>query len=350
MKNFIMFAMFVMALALSSCSDVEMLDTSVQDTLSRSNQTRSSESSLLYFESVEEFKNAVANIAALSSDEEKMECVNQNHPNFKSIQNVYWDAMEEMAAMEEIDAERYNAFEQKYASLYFPKYEEDAGFYVPMTNLDAAFLVNENCEVSIAGDILNLHDIEDYNQLVELGRAYYSTDSPMCLAAMGSFNLNSTSMNSVGPEYDSGWKVYGDRKVKLKARRKFNTIEMAVGFNGSESVVHLEFCFRKKTWLGWANYKSKSTITFKATVPGGRIVGPVSFSHNGTSSHDSELRYPIRISSDATHWYYTFDEAPCEASINFQGVGETLKYTWNMPGIQCVAPISASPAAIVPVL
>jgi hypothetical protein len=40
MKNFIMFAMFVMALALSSCSDVEMPDTSVQDTLSRSNQTR----------------------------------------------------------------------------------------------------------------------------------------------------------------------------------------------------------------------------------------------------------------------------------------------------------------------
>lgn len=350
MKNLIMLAMLIMVFTLSSCSDVEMPESSVQTTLSKSKQTRSSENTVLSFESKEDFETAVAHIATLSSDEEKMEWVNKNNPNFKSIQNVYWDAMEEMADMENIDAEQYNAFEQKYKSLYFPKYDEDAGFYVPMANLDAAFLVNDDCEVSIAGNIINLRDIEDYNKLVELGRAYYSIDSSMPLAAMGSFNLNSTSMNSVGPEYDSGWTKYGDRKVKLKARRKFNTIQMAVGFDGSESVIHLEFCFRKKTWLGWSNYKSKSTITFKASLPGGRTLGPATFSHNGTSSHDSELRYPIRISSDASHWYYTFDEAPCEASIDYQGVSGTLKYNWNMPGIQCVTPLSANHAPIIPVL
>lgn len=342
--------MFAMVVAFSSCSDVEMPDAKAQTTPSKSYQTRSSDALFLSFESKEDFESAVTFIAKLSSDEEKIEWVNKNYPGFNSIQAIYWEAMAEMEEIEDVDADRYTAFEQKYNSLYFPKYMEDAGFYIPMTNLNAAFLVNENCEVSIAGNILNLRDIEDYNKLVELGRAYYAADIPMCLSTMGSFNLNSTSMNSVGPEYDSGWKEYGDRKVKLKARRKFNTIQMAVGFNGSESVLHLEFCYRKKTWLGWTNSKSKSTIVFKASLPGGNTLGPVSFSHDSNSSHDSEVLYPIRISSDATHWYYTFDEAPCEATIDYRGVSQTLKYNWNMPGIQCVTPISASHAPILPVL
>lgn len=350
MKNLIMFAMFIMAFALSSCSDVERPEPSVQATLQETLKTRSSEVSTLSFESMEDFQTAVAHIATLSSEEEKLEWINKNYPNFRSIQLLYWEAMEEMANTDAVEAEQFNAFEQKYESLYFPKYEEDAGFYIPMTNLDAAFLVNENCEVAIADAILNLKDINDYHELAELGRAFYSIESPMPITEMGSFNLNSTSMNSVGPEYDSGWTQYGDRKVKLKARRKFNTIQMAVGFNGSESVMHFEFCFRKKTWLGWSNYSSKSTIEFKASLPGGRTLGPVLYSHSGTSSHDSETPYPIRISSDASHWYYTFDAAPCEAVINYQGVSQTLKYNWIMPGIQCVTPLTANPAPILPQL
>lgn len=350
MKKFVMLAMSFMALTLSSCSDVDSPETVVKSPISKTSETRSSDTCLLYFESKEDFDAEVAKIATLSSDEEKMRWVDEKHPGFKSIQTQYWEAMAEMAEMTNVDAEHYNAFEQKHKSLYFPKFMEDAGFYVPMTNLDAAFLANENCEISIAGKIIDLQDVDSYNDLVEVGRAYYAIESPMPLSTMTSFSLSSTSMNSVGPEYDSGWTQYDDRKVKLKARRKFNTIPMATGNNGSgsESVIHLEFCFRKKTWLGWSNYSSKSTIVFKATIPFAGILGPVSFAKDGNSSHDSELQYPIRISSDATHWYYTFDEAPCEASITYQGVSHTLIYNWSMPGIQCVTPISANHAPILP--
>ncbi|MDE6792948.1 MAG: hypothetical protein K2J48_07690 [Muribaculaceae bacterium] len=340
--------MAAIAISFTSCSDVEMPESLGITNRIGTVETRSSNASLLSFESKEAFDAEVAILTALSSDEEKIQWVNKNHPNFTSIQSVYWEAMDEMAEIEEVNQENYEVFAQKYQTLYFPRFMEDAGFYVPMTNLDEAFLVNVNYEVSIAGEIINLKDIEEYSTLVELGRAYYSIESPIPLATLTPFYINSTSMNSVGPEYDSGWTQYGDRKVKLKARRKFNTIQMAQGFNGSESVLHLEFCFRKKTWLGWTNSNSTSTIEFKATLPGGGIVGPVSFSHSGNSSHDSELPYPIHISSDASHWYYTFPEAPCEATINYRGVSQILKYNWNMPGIQCVTPLTVNHAPILP--
>jgi hypothetical protein len=150
-------------------------------------------------------------------------------------------------------------------------------------------------------------------------------------------------MDPVGPDYDSGWTTYGNRKVKLKAHRRFETFTPSPGFNGSISWLHLEFCFRKKTWIGWTNYKSKSTISFNATIPGTKRTVQGYFEHNGNSSHDSEIEYPISITADANYRYYTFVETPCVATITYQGVDKTLKYTWNMPGIQCVTPISSSP-------
>lgn len=348
MKNYIMFAMLIMVLSLSSCSDIDIPESRLESAISQTKLTRASESCILSFENGEEFENAVKKIATLTSDEEKMEWVNKNFQNFKSIQNIYWDAMEEMAGIENVNIEEYNKFEQKYKCLYFPKYEEDAGFYIPMSDLDAAFLVNEDCEVTVSNEIVNLKDIFNYDSLIELGRAYYAKETVLPFGTMTPFYLNSTSMNSVGPEYDSGWKEYGNRKVKLKARRRFEAYSPTPVINGSKSLLHLEFCFRKHTWLGWANYKCKSTITFKADIPGGRTVGPITFSHNSTSSHDSEVAYPIHISSDASHWYYTFVEAPCEATINYNDITEILKYNWNMPGIQCTTPISASHVYITP--
>lgn len=348
MKIFLISVMFIMAMAFSSCSNEEMAEMKQAYPQSRSGQEAMAQDSVLSFDSRQDFEAAVAHIASLPSEDEKAEWVRGVYPHFQSVQNRYWMAMEEMGEMENVDEECYNTFQKKYSMLYFPKYMDDAGFYIPMTDLDAAFLANENCEVIIGGEIVNLRDIEDYSKLMELGRAYYSIDNPMPIAAMTSFELKSTSMDPVGPEYDSGWTTYDDRKVKLKARRKFNTIEMSPGFNGSQSVLHLEFCFRKKTWLGWSNYKSESTLTFKATAFGGKPVTAPSFHHNSNSSHDSELLYPIRITSDASHWYYIFDEAPCEATVNFRGVSHILTYKWNMPGIQCIHPLSASHYPIVP--
>lgn len=350
MKKIILFTMLIMAIGLSSCSDMDTPDLgfSKESLQSELKEAQASDEFVLTFKSQDEFQSALDKIASYETDEEKLQWVKDNYPNFSSIQTIYWKAMDEMA---EVDGERpdaYEAFQTKYSQLYFPHYMDDAGFYVPMRNLDAAFLVNKNYEVSISGKIVNMRDIESYQDLITLSRAYYSDSTPMTRAAMGSFNLNSTSMNSVGPEYDSGWTKYGDRKVKLKARRRFKEFEPSPGFKGSISLLHLEFCFRKKTFLGWANYSSKSTIDFKANIPGLSVPVTGSFSHSGNSSHDSELEYPIAVHKDASHWYYTFVETPCQATVNFQGVSQILKYTWNMPGIQCVTPLTANPVPFRP--
>lgn len=349
MKKFLLFAMLIMAIGLSACSDVEEpISVLTNIPLSRSGQVVSSRDSMLSFNSQDDFQAAVALIESLSREEDKINWVKENYPNFKSIQNLYWEAMEDMDKMEDIDIDKYDAFQQKYLGLYFPRYLEDAGFYVPMTNLNAAFLVNKECNVEIAGTVINLRDIEDYSKLVELGRAYYSNETPMLISDLASFNLNSTSMNSVGPEYDSGWKTYDKRKVKLKARRRFTSYSPTPAIKGSKSLFHLEFCFRKKTWIGWVNYSSSSTIVFKVNIPGLGWTNELTFSHNGSSSHDSEFEYPIKISTDASHTYYTFGEAPCIAQITFRGVNSQLTYSWNMPGCQCVTPGSSSQVLILP--
>lgn len=125
-------------------------------------------------------------------------------------------------------------------------------------------------------------------------------------------------------------------------------MELAVGFYGSQSFLHLEFCFRKKGWFGWGNVSRKSTITFKTTLPS--INRPLTFSqsHNGNSSHDSEFLYPVKITRDASNVYYTFEEVNCNASVEFEGISELLTYVWTMPGIQAISPGTKGPAAIVP--
>lgn len=258
--------------------------------------------------------------------------------------------MYEMAEIDDESQKAYEVFKNKYSQLYFPCHMEDAGFYIAMSNLDAAFLVNRNYEVSISGKVENLRDINSYQELMNLNRAFYSDNTSMTRAGFVEFTLSSTSMNSVGPEYDSGWTEYGKRKVKLKARRRFEAFTPAPGFSGSISLMHLEFCFRKKTFLGWVNYSCKSTVNFTANIPG--VSRPVTntSSNSGSSSHDTEFEYPISITQDATYWYYTFVETPCRANIDFQDIDQTLNYSWNMTGIQCKTPVSANHATIIPTL
>lgn len=346
-----MMVVLCMAMGLAACSNADdtTLDLGKVNPQSENRQTRTQEESYLTFGSWDEFQKVVDILSQYDSEAEKIQWVNNHYSDFSSIQTLYWEAMHEAVELDD-NQEAYELFRDKYSDLYFPNYLEDIGFYIPMTNLDASFLVNKKYEVSIAGEIVNMRDITDYVTLVNLGRALYSIESPMTIGSMGSFNLNSTSMNSVGPEYDSGWNTIGRRKVKLKARRRFVTYTPAVGAKGSKSLLHLEFCFRRKRDLGWLNYSCESTINFKATIPGTPYPIVATFKKNGWSSHDSELEYPIAISNDASHWYYTFVETPCTATVDFKDINQLLNYSWNMPGIQCVTPISATHVTIVPFL
>lgn len=137
-------------------------------------KTRSSNDNVLSFKDCNEFNDALEILTDLPSDEERMQWVSNRYPDFKSIQMLYWEAMDEMGKMEDVGIEEYETFQEKYSTLYFPKFMEDAGYYIPMTNLTAAFLCNQDCEVIIGEQLLSFKDIDDYGTLMDLGRAYYS--------------------------------------------------------------------------------------------------------------------------------------------------------------------------------
>lgn len=363
MKRVFLVAIIFMAIAVSSCSVNEMVPESTIDMdtfhipqcVTRST---SSDESILNFDSEDEFQATVDYIQSLYSNEEKIAWVMQKFPQFESLQNLYWEAMTEIDEIEddeEDSEESFAQFQQKYDGLYFPKYMEDAGFYIPMKDLNAAFLVNRFCEVSIGGEVKNLRDIEDYGTLAELGRAYYSIETPMPISDLTSFTLRSTSMDPVGPEYDSGWTTYTntsdgtERKVKLKVRRKFETIQLTTVSSGSESRLHLELCFRKNRWFGWVNYKGSAEMIFTAQIPGyGSTFGPLTFENDSYSSHDEEFPYPVRITRDDSYWYHTFAETPFTVTVNFNKINQPIVYSFNMYGIQSKTPVSATPLVVMP--
>jgi hypothetical protein len=344
-----LFLSLAIAVLLSSCSHDDMFISDQQNESKQSYASTKSDS-ILSFDNIGDYQNLLNCISALDTDEEKLLFVKNRYPKFHSIQTRYWSAMNEMDSIDTIDKNTYTAFEGKYNCLYFPKYKDDAGFYIPMSDLNAAFLANEKCEIKIGNKLVNLKDVTSYNELQQLGRAYYPEEMIHSRATPTTFNLNSASMNSVGPEYDSDWKTYGNRKVKLKARRQFVKTSVSVGFVTSTSLLHLEFCFRKNTWMGWVNYKSKSTIKFETTIPHTNKKIEAEFTHNGLSSHDSKLRYPIHIANNGTSTIYTFAETTCYATIDYRGVSEPLTYEWSMPWIQCVTSNKNNPIRIIPTI
>lgn len=349
-----------LTIIISSCSDKEEFEMNSQQNLmeSISSITRSSNDTILFFESRAAFDAAVKTIASYDSEEEKFAYVKLSFPMFESIQDIYDDALVEMAEMEDISVEEYNSFQSKYACLYFPRYQEDAGYYIPMVDLDAAYLVNKNCEVCIAGEILNLKDINDYNTLVELGRAYYSYEYTMPAADIIDVKLKEN-MNSVGPEYDSDWKSYKftkpngnvhSRKVKLKARRVLKKDERYSHIPNqfaSVSYIHLEFCYRKGSPLGWANYKSHSEIEFRYNPAGRGWSELFQKDKGGMSSHDYEFEYSIFYFTDYKTILYIYEEAACMATVDFDDSNTPLIYNWTMPCLIDSDPYSPTPAKII---
>lgn len=346
-KQIAYIAICLIAQILSACSNTDDApcipqthNASYTDALTRSSLDLSYDSiPTLYFDSYEEYAETLYYIRSLDTDMEKRQWVHNKYPGFVSIHDVYEQAGEEAAMCDLETEDQFNSFCNKYSCLFFPLEEEDAGFYVPIKDEGASYLANINCRVIIGDNIINLRDIHNYSDLQECGRAFYELPVPMTLASEESFALRSAGMNSVGPEYDSGWKEYGKRKVKLKARRLLKQIEPTPGFLASESYFHTEFCFRKKTWLGWINYSCKTEITGEVIIPYFYIL-PLKSSESGTSSHDKNYPYPIHISQDQTNIYYRYYEAPCKATVNFKDIDTPLNYSWTMTGIVCKIPLS----------
>lgn len=115
--SIITYVIILMTMAFSSCSvDEDPKEILAISGLQSANLvTRANEESLLSFDNKEEFLKAQQEIAALPSSEDKENWVKEMYPEFTSIQNLYWRAMEEMAQIDDVTEERYAQFEQKYA-------------------------------------------------------------------------------------------------------------------------------------------------------------------------------------------------------------------------------------------
>lgn len=346
MKKVMMAAMsFGLLTTVLSCSESTL-------TLPDSNLAKESsafveyaKTNILTFKSQAAFNEALQMLKTMETEQEKLKWIHEAFPNFISMQDVYEQAGLEMAEMSSDTKEAYMSFMQKFDGLYFPLVEEDAGFYVPMKDLDLAYLANSKGKVIIGDAEVDLRDISDYETLKNLDRAYYENEKPMTRAAETEFFITSPDMNSVGPEYDSGWRQYGKRKIKLKARRRFTEIQVSPGFKGSKSWFHTEFCFRKKTIVGWVNYRCTSNITGTVTIPGYPQKLILNATQSGTSSHDKDYVYPIHIVKSGNVWYNSFHAAPCTATVAFKDISQPVVFNWTMPGIYCK---STSPAPVLP--
>lgn len=82
--------MLIMAVGLTSCSDVyvpeeELASEALQSEFS---QNQASDDPVLNFKNQEEFQMVVNKIASFKTDEEKLNWVKENYPDFSSIQSI----------------------------------------------------------------------------------------------------------------------------------------------------------------------------------------------------------------------------------------------------------------------
>lgn len=214
----------------------------------------------------------------------------QNLEGFNSLQDLFEQALSDFDNVDETESS-YMAFKQKYEQyLYFPMYKEDMGFYLPIIEEEKAILANLNGLVIVGEEIRNLKNIFNYSDLQTTGKAYYDLNNSMTLKATALVN-SSTVSDFIGDEVDSGW-FYdsdGDRKLRFKFGRKSNKQNInpippsTSGFN-FRMYLKLEISFRKKTWLGWANYKSETNTNMKFFIEGREFT--YNFHKKADSSHD----------------------------------------------------------------
>ncbi len=127
-------------------------------------------------------------------------------------------------------------------------------------------------------------------------------------------------------EYDSEWrKKNGKRKLRVKVGIQGESDIR----NGARVRSHIEVSFRKKTWLGWANYSSYTSIVFKCDRK------DYSSHRDGTSSHDYYFHlgvfpfyYPIG-NGEYRRYMFPMDWS---LSLYYRGFGETVSHSGQYPG------------------
>ena len=134
--------------------------------------------------------------------------------------------------------------------LYFPEEGDDYSAYLPVKDENVAKLLNANGEVSINGEIVNLKDINSYQQLIDLGIA-------------------ATEENYTIPVTRADYPLNELPEVRCNNRRLWVKTEVRRGSSpGVAEEIAILVRFRKKGLFGkWYNYGSTTYLKFE---PDGR--------------------------------------------------------------------------------
>lgn len=275
---------------------------------------------VLCFDSFSDFDEMLRLVIEQDEDYNKYEIINTISNDFHSLIKVYQEAMNEAADLDQ-SRNAYLNYKNKYSAfLYFPMYGEDCGAYLPVSDKNIAYLLNPNGEVEIAGKRICLNNVGTYSDLQKLGWALYDYSetrgwsTPSYIQHVNQAFANES--KNVGQEFDSGWYETSDRKLRVKLGRKIENP------NSPVMKLHLEISFRKKTWLGWVNYSSKTET--KGDFSGG-YVGSIDYTKEADSSHDWYAIIPANYIGTYLDWlgnpHWTNPSIFATLKITFRGIG-----------------------------
>ncbi len=369
--------------------DFEVVKISASQLRSAGNEDAENDEYALKFRNEDSYNKLMSQLELMTEDERLN--WNKKLTNFNSMAQEYEKAMEEAESYCD-RAGGYEEFKEKYNNLYFPEEGNDFAAYIPFENELLSFCANENGHLVVGEEIKNLETINNYDQLVKSGRGMvdkepteYEESKSLRTSVLKSATSGMPTMDElkkrsridavfltpgtwwfdklvIGNErwqHSTGWRTYGDRKIKLDFRRETRTNYWLAALPGGLRLEwHFEVSFRKKGFLGkWYNYSSRTQTSvniqyFNESGDGISSGEKMYLSESGTSSHDmwkecTVFRY-IQPQSESWANVYKYDSKSREYSIRclylmpaywadftirYQGIGNELKFAFSAPAL-----------------
>lgn len=189
-----------------------------------------------------EFATETDFLLAAQNPEKTLEEVHAS-ADFKSISDEYeaaWEVEEEYYASEA----KYNEFKKMFPHLYFPEYEDDYSFFLPVSDKYIAKLLNVEGNVRIGGKVVNYIDIKTPEKLLSLGMLSPNTANKSTTRAIDQTTIFE---NNIPEQVNSD----GDRKMWVNA---------VSGTKGGLPCTFIVINFRKKGPVKWKSYTSEGAI------------------------------------------------------------------------------------------
>jgi hypothetical protein len=169
---------------------------------------------------------------------------------FFSLYDAFVDAMSNAEIFYEREG-GYEEFKEKYSSLYFPECGEDYAAYLPLKDKEIAKLLNVKGEILIGGEIVNLIDINSYEQLIALGRVSPS-DEQNWISTRSNKEENLPQLRA-----KMGITIYDPYNNKNVLELIQDDVKFWINATTSGNKICVEFCWRQKGFLGkWYNFSS----------------------------------------------------------------------------------------------